>query len=128
MMGEISPVVNWGFGIFRESTKGRIPCDISPMPNIAAIRETIERAMKAKGFSKRSLSKAAELSESAVRDVLSRTDNPGIGTLTKIADALEMPVDHLTGSALMIPILGSIGAGGEVVFVADPDEELFNFD
>jgi phage repressor protein C with HTH and peptisase S24 domain len=80
--------------------------------------------MKAKGFSKRSLSKAAELSESAVRDLLTRTDNPGIGTLTKIAEALEMPVDRLTGAGLTVPILGNIGAGGEVIFATDPDIEL----
>lgn len=123
-MGEISPVVKTPCGIFRESRWGRTVCDISPMGDIAAIREEIERAMKAKGFSRRSLSKAAELSESAVRDVLSRTDNPGISTLTRIAEALEMPVDRLTGSALMVPILGNIGAGGEVLFAADPDKEL----
>lgn len=94
------------------------------MPDIAAIRETIETAMRDKGFSRRSLSKAAELSESAVRDLLSRTDNPGIGTLTKIAEALEMPVDHLTGAGLTVPVLGNIGAGGEVLFTVDPDAEL----
>lgn len=84
--------------------------------------------MKAKGFSRRSLSKAAELSESAVRDVLTRTDNPGIGTLRKIAEALEMPVDQLTGAALMVPVLGKIGAGGEVLFAIDPDIELNDYD
>jgi transcriptional regulator with XRE-family HTH domain len=94
------------------------------MTDIAAIRETIEAAMAEKGFSRRSLSKAADLSESAVRDLLSRTDNPGIGTLTRIAEALEMPVDHLTGAGLTVPILGNIGAGGEVLFTVDPDEEL----
>lgn len=98
------------------------------MQDIDAIRDTIERAMKAKGFSKRSLSKAADLSESAVRDLMSRTDNPGISTLRKIAEALEMPVDQLTGAALTVPVLGKIGAGGEVIFAADPDEELNNID
>lgn len=96
------------------------------MSDIDAIRAAIETAMAAKGFSRRSLSKAAELSESAVRDLMTRTDNPGIGTLRKIAEALEMPVDQLTGSALMVPVLGNIGAGGEVLFLADPDEELNN--
>ncbi len=94
------------------------------MPDIAAIRALIEQQMKDKGFSRRSLSAAAELSESAVRDLLTRTDNPGIGTLRKIADALEMPVDQLTGTAAMVPVLGKIGAGGEVLFEVDPDREL----
>lgn len=124
MMGEISPGVKAYQGIFRESLRRRVLCEISPMPNISIIRETIERAMQEKGFSKRSLSKAADLSESAVRDLMSRTDNPGIGTLRKIAEALEMPVDQLTGAAIMVPVLGNIGAGGEVIFAADPDIEL----
>lgn len=96
------------------------------MSDIEAIRAAIETAMAAKGFSRRSLSKAAELSESAVRDLMTRTDNPGIGTLRRIAEALEMPVDQLTGAALMVPVLGKIGAGGQVLFLADPDEELNN--
>lgn len=123
-MGDISPVVKHEWGIFRESQRGREICDISPMPDIDLIRRTIEHAMAEKGFSRRSLSKAADLSESAVRDLLTRTDNPGIGTLTRIAEALEMPVDQLTGAAIMVPVLGSIGAGGEVLFSVDPDEEL----
>lgn len=128
LLGEISPIVKPHRGIFRESRYGAVLCDISPMPDIATIRATIEQAMADKGFSRRSLSKAADLSESAVRDLLTRTDNPGISTLRRIAEALEMPVDRLTGSALMVPILGSIGAGGEILFAADPDRELNEVD
>lgn len=84
--------------------------------------------MVEKGFSRRSLSKAADLSESAVRDLLTRTDNPGIGTLKRIAEALEMPVDQLTGYAIMVPVLGNIGAGGEVLFSTDPEIELADYD
>lgn len=35
-----------------------------------------------------------------------------------------MPVDMLTGSAIMVPVLGKIGAGGEVLFDLNPDGEL----
>jgi transcriptional regulator with XRE-family HTH domain len=111
------------FGIFRESPRGRVPCDTPGMGDIQAIREKIEREMKAKGFSRRSLSTAAGLSESAVRDLLSRTDNPGIDTLRKVAEALELPVDALTGAGLMVPVLGQIGAGGQVLFSTDPTDE-----
>ena len=123
-MGEISPTVKPAWGIFRESRFERVPCDISPMPSIDAIRALIADEMKAKGLSRRKLSAAADLSESTVRDLLTRTDNPGIDTLRKIAEALEMPVDRLTGSAMMVPVLGKIGAGGEVLFAVDPDVEL----
>lgn len=93
------------------------------MGDIQAIRLTIEREMRKKGFSRRSLSKAAELSESAVRDLLTRTDNPGIDTLRKVAEALEMPVDALTGAGLVVPVLGKVGAGGKVLFAAESEEE-----
>lgn len=128
LMGEISPVVNMCWGIFRESHGPERACDISPMRDIQAIRDAIEREMKEKGFSRRSLSSAAGMSESAVRDLLTRTDNPGIGTLRKIAEALTMPVDELTGTALMVPVLGKIGAGGQVLFSVDPDIELHDLD
>jgi phage repressor protein C with HTH and peptisase S24 domain len=122
-MGEISPAVKPHWGIFRESRWGLVPCDSPHMPDIEQIRSTIETAMAEKGFSRRSLSKAADLSESAVRDLLTRTDNPGISTLSRIAEALEMPVDQLTGAAVMVPVLGNIGAGGEVLFDTDFEHE-----
>lgn len=123
-MGEISPTVNSKWGIFRESRYGRVLCDISPMGSVQAIREAIEAEMKKKGFSRRSLSSAAGLSESAVRDLLTRTNNPGVDTLRKVAEALEMPVDALTGAGLRVPVVGRIGAGGAVLFSIDPDDEL----
>lgn len=124
LVGEISPKVNSQCGIFRESPLGRTPCDSVPMGDIQAIRLTIEREMRKKGFSRRSLSKAADLSESAVRDLLTRTDNPGIDTLRKVAEALEMPVDALTGAGLIVPVLGKVGAGGQVLFAAESEEEV----
>jgi phage repressor protein C with HTH and peptisase S24 domain len=94
------------------------------MSAVQAIRDAIEAEMKRKGFSRRSLSSAAGLSESAVRDLLTRIENPGIGTLKKVAEALEMPVDALTGAGLMVPVIGKVGAGGEVLFSLDPEAEL----
>lgn len=123
LVGEISPTVNRGRGIFRESPRGLVPCDTVPMGDIHAIREAIEREMKLKGFSRRSLSTAAGLSESAVRDLLTRTSNPGIDTLRKVAEAMEMPVDALTGAGLTVPVLGKIGAGGQILFATDFVEE-----
>lgn len=122
-MGEISPTVNPPRGIFRECRTGRVPCDTVAVADIHSIREAIEREMASKGFSRRSLSKAAELSESAVRDLLTRTTNPGIDTLRKVAEALEMPVDALTGEGLRVPVMGKIGAGGEILFSRDSEEE-----
>lgn len=128
LVGEISPNVNRGWGIFRESPRGRMPCHIDRMAGINEIRRLVEERMAEKGFSRRSLSKAAELSESAVRDLLTRTNNPGVDTLRRIAEALEMPVDSLTGAAAMVPVLGKVGAGGEILFAAEPDQEASQSD
>jgi transcriptional regulator with XRE-family HTH domain len=123
-MGDNSPTVNNYRGIFREFRSPFLVCDISPMNQITLIRKQIEDAMVKKGFSRRSLSAKAGLSESAIRDLLTRVDNPGIGTLRKVAEALEMPADQLTGVGLEVPVLGNIGAGGQILYYADPDDEL----
>lgn len=122
--GEISPGQVGPWAIFRESRWGRIPCDISPMgtsPNIQALRDTILREMEEKGFSRRGLSLKAGVSESTVKDVLKDTANPGIGTLHKIAEALQLPVESIIGSE-GVPLLGTIGAGGAIAYFKDDHE------
>ena len=109
-------------GIFRECLHGRVPCDMPRVADIHAIRQMVEDEMRRKGFSRRSLSTAAGLSETAIRDLLTRTDNPGVSTLRKVAEALEMPVDALTGAGLRVPVMGKIGAGGKVLFALDVEE------
>lgn len=123
MMGEISPTVNPCWGIFRGFPSLCHAWENPPMPkpDIVNIRETIEREMEAKGFSRRSLSGKAGLSESAVRDLLTRTENPGIGTLYAVAEALELPIEAINGSEA-VPLLGTIGAGGMVAYFKDDHE------
>lgn len=123
LMGEISPKVKPQWGKFNHCHEGgwflyngRMGADIE------TIRAAIKAAMTKRGISRRQLSKDANLSESAVRDLLTRTDNPGISTLYRIADALEMPVDEVTGSAMTVPVLGRIGAGGAILFDLDQEE------
>lgn len=123
-MWEISPGQAFACGIFRESPRGLVACDISHMatrPDIQAIRDAIEREMEAKGFSRRSLSSAAGLSQTAVRDLLDRTENPGIGTLHKIAEALQVPFEAINGS-MGVPLMGEIGAGGRVAYFKEDQE------
>lgn len=112
--------------IFRESHLHGVPCDISRMANadIQSIRDNIEKEMRNKGFSRRSLATKAGIGQTSIRDVLEKTDNPGISTLRKIAEALELPMDVLTGEPATVPILGKIGAGGIILFSRDPDDEL----
>ncbi len=54
------------------------------------IRSRILAAMAENGMSRRELSERAGLGESAVRDLLTRTENPGILTLAKICDVLDL--------------------------------------
>jgi phage repressor protein C with HTH and peptisase S24 domain len=89
--------------------------------NIDAIRARIDSEMKAKGFSRRGLAAKAGVGQTSIRDLLERTDNPGIGTLHKIAEALEMPFDEISGVE-RVPLLGSIGAGGAVAYFKDDHE------
>jgi len=77
--------------------------------------------MEEKGFSRRSLSIKAGLSQTSVRDVLERTDNPGIGTLHKIAEALDLPPEAINGAS-SVPLMGQIGAGGLVAYFKDDEE------
>lgn len=74
--------------------------------------------MIAKGFSRRGLAARAGVGQTSVRDLLEKTDNPGIGTLHKIAEALEMPFEEISGSE-RVPLLGSIGAGGAVAYFSE---------
>lgn len=124
-MWEISPSQDGGCGIFRDCHALTRLWDISAMGahfDIQAIREMIEAEMEAKGFSRRSLSTAAGLSQTAVRDVLDRVENPGIGTLFKIAEALQIPMENITGSQ-RVPLLGEIGAGGLVAYFNETHEQ-----
>jgi phage repressor protein C with HTH and peptisase S24 domain len=117
-MCEISHGQALACGIFRASRLGGLPCDISGMGNslnIQAIRDTINREMEAKGFSRRKLSLTAGLSVSSVRDLLERTENPGIGTLRKVAEALDLPFEAISGTE-RVPLMGKIGAGGAIAF------------
>jgi phage repressor protein C with HTH and peptisase S24 domain len=100
-------------------------CDMPPMvdqPNIAEIRQAVREAMERKGVKAKRLSKDARLGETAVRDLMEKVDDPRVGTLIKIADALEMPVSSLFGGK--VPVLGKIGAGGSILFEESTDPEL----
>lgn len=111
-------------GIFRESSFAPAVWDIARMAgtfDIKAIRDAIAAEMERKGFSKRKLSLQAGIGQTAVRDLLERTDNPGIGTLYKVAEALDMPFEAISGTAA-VPLLGTIGAGGAVAFFAEDQQ------
>jgi transcriptional regulator with XRE-family HTH domain len=110
----------------RLSRSGRM-CDIASMSeeevsDINAIRAALRREMERRGIKAKRLAKAAGLGETAVRDILEKVDDPRVGTLIKIADALDIPASSLFGS--QVPVLGKIGAGGCILFEEADEPEL----
>lgn len=119
---EVSP--RQGVILQRLRRSGRL-CDIAPMADpvdITQIRAVLAREMKLKRIAPKRLSKVAGLGETAVRDLMNTVDDPRVGTLIKIADALEIPASSLFGT--QVPVLGKIGAGGCVLFEQVDEPEL----
>ena len=83
--------------------------------SIDSIREALRRAMQRKGAKATSLSLQIGTNRSLVKDLLERTDDVKIGTLTKLAGALDVSIHELVSSR-PVPIVGYIGAGGSVIF------------
>jgi phage repressor protein C with HTH and peptisase S24 domain len=114
-----------GVILHRLPRSGRM-CDIAPMTqsvvDLAEVREARRRVMKDRNIAAKRLSKVAGLGETAVRDILEKGVEPRVGTLIKIADALDVPASSLFGS--QVPVLGKIGAGGSVLFEQADEPEL----
>jgi transcriptional regulator with XRE-family HTH domain len=89
---------------------------------IENIRAALDREIKRTGLKGKTLSRAAGLNESAVRDLLTKVDDPRIGTVVKLAKALGVPPGYLFDN--FIPISGLIGVGGIVRFVPGQKTKL----
>ena len=106
--------------LLRTSRERAALCDIThmsePLDKIEQVREALRRVMDRKGVRPKPLAKRAGLGDTSVRDLL---DNPGrdikIGTLHKLADALDVDIGDLLGGP-GVQITGRIGAGGTIVF------------
>jgi transcriptional regulator with XRE-family HTH domain len=90
--------------------------------NINAIRQALRREMARKGVKAKRLSKMAGMGETGVRDILETVNDPRVGTLIKLADALEIPASSLFGT--QVPVLGKIGAGGSILFEETDEPEM----
>lgn len=88
---------------------------MSDIVDINVIRSNLLRAMESKKAKATSLSLAVGSNRTLVRDLLERSKDVQIGTLTKLATALDVPVSDLL-AAPRVPIAGYIGAGGTIVF------------
>jgi len=81
--------------------------------DIGAIRAALESHMARKGISGRDLSREAGLNETAVRDLLNKVTDPRIGTLCRLAKALDVSPETLFGGS--VEIAGRVNEDGEIL-------------
>lgn len=113
--------------IIRDSRNSGEMCDFTPMSepfDIEAVRSSVQRHMDRIGIKRKPLAKQSGLGETAIRDLF----NPDrkfvrADTLVKLAEYFETTVDELSGRE-PVYLLGSIGAGGEILFFEDDVPEV----
>jgi Predicted transcriptional regulator len=88
---------------------------MSNVLDIEAIRDSLKRMMEKRGIKPTTLSLKVGSSKTLVKDLLEKTDDVKIGTLVKLASALDVDVDELLAKP-RVAIAGYIGAGGHVIF------------
>lgn len=96
-------------------------------PNILTIRENLQRIMDRKGVKPTTLSQRVGNSKTLVKDLLTKTQDVQFGTLRKLAGALDVELAELLALP-RVPIVGKIGAGGSVIFLALGDEDHLDLD
>lgn len=83
--------------------------------DIETIRDSLRRIMTDKGVKPTSLSLQVGTNRTLVKDLLEKSRDIQIGTLTKLAGALDVSLAELLQSP-RVPVVGRIGAGGTVLF------------
>jgi phage repressor protein C with HTH and peptisase S24 domain len=83
--------------------------------DIDTIRETLRRIMDRKGVKPTTLSLRVGNNRTLVKDLLEKGRDVQLGTLTKLAGALDVDLSELL-AAPRVTVAGYIGAGGEIIF------------
>jgi DNA-binding Xre family transcriptional regulator len=87
---------------------------------ISRVKAELRRLMELKGIKAKPLAIKAGLGETAVRDIFEREGaDMKVGTLHKLAGALDVTVDDILGASA-VPIVGRVGAGGNVIYSEAP--------
>jgi phage repressor protein C with HTH and peptisase S24 domain len=89
--------------------------DMENRVDIDSIRENLRRIMLQKDVKPTTLSLRVGPSKTLVADLLTKTDDVKLGTLNRLATALDVDVGELLAQP-WVPIAGYIGAGGQVCF------------
>lgn len=96
-------------------------------PDIETIRDNLQRIMSRKGVRPTTLSQKIGPSKTLVKDLLTKTRDVQLSTLRKLAGALDVELGDLLALP-RVPIVGKIGAGGSVVYLALQDDEKMDAD
>lgn len=91
--------------------------------DIETIRENLKRIMEKRNVKPTTLSQRVGNSKTLVKDLLTKTGDVQLSTLRKLAGALDVELDQLLALP-RVPIVGKIGAGGSVAFLALRDEDF----
>lgn len=89
---------------------------------LETIRTALRKAMTKKGAKATTLSLQIGTNRTLVKDLLEKTDDVRLSTLTKLASALEISLQELVATP-PVPVVGYIGAGGTVIFEDLGNEE-----
>lgn len=95
---------------------------MTDQPDILTIRENLRRIMEKKRIKPTTLSQMVGTSKTLVKELLTKNSDVQFSTLRKLAGALDVELGDLFALP-RVPIVGKIGAGGSVVFVALQDDE-----
>lgn len=90
--------------------------------DIETIRLALRSSMQRKGIKATTLSLKVGNNRTLVKDLLEKSNDVTVGTLQKLASALDVPVQELV-AAPPVPIVGYIGAGGTIIFEEFHDDE-----
>lgn len=90
--------------------------------DIETIRENLQRIMRQKNVKPTTLSQRVGSSKTLVKELLTKNSDVQFSTLRKLAGALDVDLGDLLALP-RVPIVGKIGAGGSVAFVALQEDE-----